>query len=81
MAATKPTLEEKRQVLLQYLAAVRDGHHYFKTHDGDPCEGYIVEVGEVAVIFMWAPSPFDHPDLVDEEVSIPIEVIDTTTLK
>jgi hypothetical protein len=75
------TIEEKRQWLIQHVAQKASGHDYFRTHDGYHFEGYILEVGETAVLFEWALGPFAASDEYSEPLEIPIESIDISSLR
>ncbi len=81
MRPEEAMVEEKRQMLLQYMAVERSGHDYFRLHNGSHFEGYILDVGEATVLFEWAPSLFDDSDAPAEPFEIPLEEIDIRTLK
>ena len=70
MDQEEPTLEEKRAALMQY-AENYTAHAYFELNDGRAHEGYLLEVGETAILFEWAVSPFDE-GFVHEPFEIPI---------
>jgi hypothetical protein len=74
-----PALEGKRIAIEKYVESSKNLQDCFDLEDGTGYEGYILEVGEEAILFEWAYSPFTD-GREEPPFAIPIAEIDIASL-